>query len=157
MASAGRWEHSQKIVYVKAVPECLDLFLQRYLTLIQASTRFALITGDADTTLPRQVDQRFPDYVASGLQQRLLNLLDDPRLLHWYAENLDIPLVGVTPIPLAWINSDGHVIYQQTITEAAPIAIRARPLRGLVCPSHQGRSAMGDQEAGHTAGERQLV
>ena len=105
--------------------------------MIQASTRFALITGDADTTLPRQVDQRFPDYVASGLQQRLLKLLDDPRLLHWYAENLDTPLVGVTPIPLGWINSDGHVIYQQTINEAAPIAIRERPLRALC--AHQIR------------------
>ncbi len=124
-----------KLIYVKAVPECLDLFLQRYLPLLKPSTRFVLISGDADHTLPQQVDQRFPDYIGSGLQQRLLRLLDDPRLLHWYAENLDTPLAGVTPIPLGWFKSDGHVIYRQTITEAAPIAIRARPLK-VFCAHH---------------------
>lgn len=44
-------------------------------------------------------------------------------------------MAGVTPIPLGWINSDGHDIYQQTITEAAPIAIWERPLRAL-CAHH---------------------
>ncbi len=120
-----------QLLFVKAVPECLDLFLDRYLPRIAAPSRFVLITGDADTTLPRQVDRRFPDYLGSGLQHRLLSLLDDPRLLHWYAENLDTPLDGVTPIPLGCINSDGHVIYRQTLADDAPIAIRERPLKAF--------------------------
>jgi hypothetical protein len=44
----------------------------------------------------RLVNRRFPDQVGSGLLQQLLGLLDDPRLLHWYAENLDTPLNAVT-------------------------------------------------------------
>lgn len=132
---SGNLRSQPTVIYVKATPELLDLFLQRYLPQLKASTRFVLITGDADTTLPRQVDQRFPDYIASGLQQRLLNLLDDPRLLHWYAENLDTPLVGVTPIPLGLINSDGHVLYQQTIKEAAAVDLRSRPLMAF-CAHH---------------------
>lgn len=132
---SGDLRTQPRLIYVKAVPECLDLFLQDYLPLLKASTRFVLITGDADTTLPQQVDLRFPDYLASGLHQRLLKLLEDSRLLHWYAENLDIPLVGVTPIPLGCVNSDGHVIYQQTVSQAAPTAIRARPLKAF-CAHH---------------------
>jgi hypothetical protein len=128
---SGHLGRPPKLVYVKAIPECLTLFLDHYLPLIPASARFVLLTGDADTTLPQQVDQRFPDYIASGLQQRLLKLLDDPRLLHWYAENLDTALAGVTPIPLGCINSDGHVHYQQTIAETAPVDLRARPLKAL--------------------------
>ncbi|MCP9833631.1 MULTISPECIES: hypothetical protein [unclassified Cyanobium] len=128
---SGNLSSQPTVIYVKALPELLDQFLLRYLPRLKASTRFVLITGDADTTLPRQVDQRFPDYIASGLQQRLLQLLDDPRLLHWYAENLDMPLVGVTPIPLGCINSDGHVHYQQTVREAAPIDLRSRPLKAF--------------------------
>ncbi|MCT0208497.1 hypothetical protein [Synechococcus sp. CS-1332] len=128
---SGDLRAQPRLIYVKAVPECLDQFLQDYLPLLKASTRVVLITGDADTTLPQQVDLRFPDYLASGLQQRLLKLLEDSRLLHWYAENLDIRLVGVTPIPLGCVNSDGHVIYQQIITQATPIAIRAKPLKAF--------------------------
>ncbi|MEA5441300.1 hypothetical protein [Cyanobium gracile] len=128
---SGDLRSQPQLIYVKAVPECLDLFLRDYLPLLKASTRFVLLTGDANTTLPQQVDQRFPDYLASGLYQRLLKLLEDSRLLHWYAENLDIPLAGITPIPLGCVNSDGHVIYQQAITQATPIAIRAKPLKAF--------------------------
>ena len=127
----GNLRHQPRLLFVKAVPECLELFLDLYLPRIEATTRFVLVTGDADTTLPRQVDQRFPDYGASGLEQRLLHLLDDPRLLHWYAENLDTPLPGVTPIPLGCINSDGHVIYRQTLAADAPIPLRERPLKAF--------------------------
>lgn len=127
----GDLSNQPSIIFLKAVPECLDLFLLHYLPLIQASTRFVLVTGDADTTLPQQVDQRFPDYVASGLQRRLLKLTEDPRLLHWYAENLDTPLAGVTPIPLGYFNRDGHGIFQQIVTDAAPISIRKRPLKAF--------------------------
>jgi hypothetical protein len=128
---SGDLRRQPNIIYVKAVPECLDLFLRHYLPLIEASSRFVLITGDADTTLPQQVDRRFPDYISSGLHQRLLTLVDDPRLLHWYAENLDIPLDGVTPIPLGCINGDGHHHYQQTLGEMAPIDLRNRPLKAF--------------------------
>ena len=120
-----------RLLFVKAVPECLEQFLECYLPRIAATTRFVLITGDADTTLPRQVDQRFPDYIVYGLEQRLLRLPDDPRLLHWYAENLDTPLHGVTPIPLGCINSDGHGLFRQTLAEIAPVAIRERPLKAF--------------------------
>ncbi|AFY28351.1 hypothetical protein [Cyanobium gracile] len=127
----GNLRAQPQLLFVKAVPECLELFLERYLPRIKATTRFVLITGDADTTLPRQVDQRFPDSIASGLEQRLLRLLDDPRLLHGYAENLDTPLPGVTPIPLGCINSDGHVIYRHVMAEDAPIPLRQRPLKAF--------------------------
>lgn len=128
---SGQLGRQPDIIYVKAVPECLDLFLRHYLPLIRASNRFVLITGDADSTVPRQVDRRFADYIHSGLHLRLLKLVDDPRLLHWYAENLDIPLDGVTPIPLGCINSDGHHHYQQTLRELASIDLRSRPLKAF--------------------------
>jgi hypothetical protein len=127
----GNLRDQPGLLFVKAVPECLELFLERYLPRLEATTRFVLVTGDADTTLPRQVDRRFPDHLACGLQQRLLSLLDDPRLLHWYAENLDTPLEGVTPVPVGCINSDGHVIFRQVLAEDRPIAIRERPLKAF--------------------------
>lgn len=65
--------------------------------------KFALITGDHDATLPRQVDKRYPRYIERNVWQ---DLLANPLLLHMFAENLDeaggdkvsgIPL-GVNPM-----------------------------------------------------------
>jgi hypothetical protein len=128
---SGHLGRQPEIIDVKAVPECLDLFLRHYLPLIETSTRFVLITGDADTTVPQQVDRRFPDYITSGLHQRLLKFVNDPRLLHWYAENLDIAMDGVTPIPLGCINGDGHYHYRQTLKDGAPMDLRSRPLKAF--------------------------
>ncbi len=126
---SGDLKRQPRTVYVKAGATYLGRFISTYLPLIHEQTRFVLITGDADATLPRQVDQRYPSYASNGFQQVLETLMEDPRLQHWYAENLDTPHRNVTPIPLGHLDFDGNPTYQRIVARGGAVAIRARPLK----------------------------
>lgn len=73
-------------VSMRAHEHALTHFLD--VVLPQLVSPFVLITGSEDITLPRQTDQRWPP-LDSGLQTRLMALLDNPLLVHWFCENLD--------------------------------------------------------------------
>ena len=70
---------------VPALEAFLDAVLPRL------SGPFIVISGSADPTFPDQCDTRFPAYPAE-LTARLEGALTHSGLVHWYAENLSLPL-----------------------------------------------------------------
>ena len=127
----GDLREQPRTVFVKADPPRLRSFVNRYLPLIQPSSRFVLISGDADETLPRQTDVRHPSHRANQLEHRLNALADDQRLIHWFAENLDTSHPKLTPLPLGYLESDGHEIYRKVIDSPPGPPIRTKPLKAL--------------------------
>lgn len=76
-----------RLVFVKADFPCIQRFCRDYLPLIDSKTRFVLVTGDSDATIPLQVDKHFK--ANDGNEIALLrHLHDDPRLIRWYAQKI---------------------------------------------------------------------
>lgn len=128
---SGNLSHQPRIIYVKADPPVIKNFINHYLPLIHEQTRFVLITGDADRTIPRQVDKRFESYEDNGFKHVLESLMNDPRLLHWYAENLDTPLSKISPIPLGYFYLDGSLLYKQILLRQEAVPIRKKSLKAF--------------------------
>lgn len=88
-------------VSLRAPFEALAFFLDRVLPLIVEP--FILVSGSEDITVPRQLDRRWRSFSADEVV-RINALLDDPRLIHWYAENLDdASHPKFSPIPLGMV------------------------------------------------------
>ena len=99
----GSASRQPRHIFVRADKWILERFFARVLPLIRNTTRFVLLTGDSDMTVPKQVDSRFPSYVGTELGRQLDALRTDPRLVHWFAENLDtagLPKMSALPIGL---------------------------------------------------------
>lgn len=65
---------------------------------------FVLVSGSEDVTLPTQTDRRWRPYDA-GERAMIAALLDDPRLIRWFAENLDDgthPRLAALPVGMVW-------------------------------------------------------
>ena len=107
-------------------------FYDRYLPIIEKSSRFVLITGAADRTVPRQVDSRYPAYQGTAVGEALGSILRDERLIHWYAENCDSPGDRLSAIPLGCLESDGHELHEALLRESA-LDFTSRPLKALCC------------------------
>ena len=97
------------------------------------SRPFVLVTGDSDATVPRQLDANVPWHMDVLMWN---GLLEDTRVAHIFAENLDVPSpakvtgipAGFDPIRFPGI-SDEHVM-----AKAPPFALenlRQRPLKVL--------------------------
>jgi len=128
---SGNLDVQPGLVFVKSDHDYLVRFYRDYLPRIDAGTRFVLITGDSDFTLPRQVDQRAPGHDESMIAM-LRSIHDDPRLAHWFAQNLDEAWPGISPIPLGFWEKGGTSLYRQVLkAQADPPAIGSRPLRVL--------------------------
>ena len=100
----GSASRQPRHVFVRAEKWVLERFFARVLPLISNTTRFVLLTGDSDMTVPKQVDSRYPSYVGTELGRQLDALRTDPRLVHWFAENLDTAgLPKMSPLPIGLI------------------------------------------------------
>jgi hypothetical protein len=65
---------------------------------------FVLVSGSEDVTLPRQTDRRWRPFDAAE-RARTAAIPADPRLLRWFAENLDEaghPRFAPLPVGLVW-------------------------------------------------------
>lgn len=65
---------------------------------------FVLVSGSEDVTLPRQTDRRWRPFDAAE-RARIDAILGDPRLVRWFAENLDEgghPRLAPLPVGLVW-------------------------------------------------------
>lgn len=90
---------------------------------------FVLVSGSEDATVPRQLDRRWRPFDA-GERTRMRSLLEDSRLLHWFAENLDEDgHPRMSPLPL------GLVFAQPPHGRRVPVPVvpplSDRPLRIL--------------------------
>ena len=93
------------LVFVNAVKEELDAFVEVVQPFIKHP--YVLMTGGSDHTLAYQSDKRYSPYDA-GHVARIKAITDDPRLVAWFAENLDeVWSPKVRPSPLGF-NARSH-------------------------------------------------
>lgn len=126
-----------RFVFVKGDFACIQRFCLDYLPLIDSNSRFVLVTGDTDATIPLQVDKRFSPNDSDQIDL-LRHLHDDPRLIHWYAQNIDSLWSKLTPIPLGYWERGGTRLYRRVLRRSRTAPIRHRPLK-VFC-AHRVRS-----------------
>lgn len=90
----------------------LAFFFDHALPMI--ASPFVLISGSEDVTIPHQCDKRWRPFNDEE-RRRIFALLDDSRLLHWHAENLDAaihPRLSPLPLGLVFPENRHHQIFQ---------------------------------------------
>lgn len=88
---------------------------------------FVLVSGSEDATVPLQQDKRWRPY---NDQERaaISHILDHPKLLHWFAENIDAGAdERFSPLPTGMVYADGQLRTQQ-FAPTAPL-LKQRPLQ----------------------------
>jgi hypothetical protein len=96
-SSWGDINADPRCVFVRS--DLLQLFHDRILPCLPKSRSFVIITGDADSTTPRQVDPRYGE----PLSRKTWNsLLEDGRVKHVFVEHLDenVGHPKVSPFPV---------------------------------------------------------
>lgn len=106
--------------------QALAYFMEHVLPAIQGP--FVLVSGSEDATLPRQIDQRWRPFDAAE-RDHIQSLLGDPRLLHWFAENLDEIHPRMSPLPLGLVFPESPARPRVAVPEIPPTA--SRPARVL--------------------------
>ncbi|PKG95620.1 hypothetical protein [Paraglaciecola sp. MB-3u-78] len=64
--------------------------------------KFVLITASEDVTLPNQIDARWRSFNHDE-KEIIKNILNDKRVIHWFAENVDETHVKMTSLPLGYV------------------------------------------------------
>jgi hypothetical protein len=67
---------------------------------------FVLVSGSEDATVPRQTDRRWRPFDAAE-RAGIAALLEDARLIRWFAENLDEDHPRLVPLPLGLVWPEG--------------------------------------------------
>ena len=107
--------------------EAIAYFIDKVLPLI--TSPFVLVSGSEDVTVPHQIDQRLRRFSPEEFA-RIQALLDDPRLVHWVAENLDDGAhPKMSPLPLGMVFPEPVPGNRIGIPAVPPLA--TRPLRVL--------------------------
>ena len=124
----GNLKKQPRFVFVKADYRFLELFYYYYLPRIKPETRFILSTGDSDATLPLQVDKRFKAHSDEQIKV-LRDIHNDPRVVHWYAQNIDTDWPKLTAIPLGYWELGGSSILRHAIENPWSTLPRQKPLK----------------------------
>jgi hypothetical protein len=100
----GNAKKPPKTVFLRLCAEPVTVlvpFYNKVLPLIQ--DKFVLLTGSGDYTLPNQTDKRHrkPKFVEKQFFYKVLN---DERIIHWFAENHDETFEKISTLPIG-INS----------------------------------------------------
>jgi hypothetical protein len=105
----------------------INFFHDRVLPKIEGP--FVLVSGSEDVTIPNQLDLRWRRFHAAE-SAKIEAILRDPRLLHWFAENLDARShPKFSPIPVGLVFPDPQASHRIPVPQVPPLA--ARPLRML--------------------------
>ena len=111
----------------------LRFFAAEVLPLLAAP--FVLVSGSEDATLPHQTDRRWRPFDATE-RAIIGDLLDDPRLIRWFAENLDAaahPRLEALPAGMVW--PDGPPDPPAPLPVPPPLG--PRPLRVFCAHRHR--------------------
>lgn len=133
----GNLRRQPRTVFVRSRFPWLRAFFTEYLPRIDAGTRFVLVTGSDDVTVPRQTDQRYGRFENTEFQVWFDALQRDPRLVRWYADNVDTEREGLVPIPCGTAGRYGCAPSMFVPRREAPIRLRSRPLKAIC--SHRVR------------------
>jgi hypothetical protein len=133
-------------VFVRS--DLLKTFVQRVLPCLHHP--FVLLTGDSDLTLPRQVDLRFQKILDPALWDQLMQ---DPRILHMFVENLDDgphPKVSGLPLGISPYNYPGKqadFVVRHVSQSAAASPLGNRPLQAMhVARMRDGKGQWADRK-----------
>ena len=115
-------------VFVKAESDYLIRFFRECLPLIEPQTRFVLVTGDADQTIPNQVDLRFPPH-DDQVMAMIKAIHDDPRLLRWHAQCLDESWPKLLPVPVGYWEKGGTELFKSVLRHGGTQSILDKRLK----------------------------
>lgn len=90
--------------------------------------RFVLITGSEDMTVPNQIDSRWRSFNA-GEKKLIANIINDERVIHWFAENRDEDRSKMSTLPVGYVftpDASNSVAFPRP-----DILVRNRPLKVL--------------------------
>lgn len=94
-------------------------------------SRFILITGSEDLTIPNQTDKRWRAFRPDE-KEMIYRILADDRLVHWFAENRDTVLPKMSTLPIGYVFK-GQQKNPVAIETRPRVPVSARPLRALCC------------------------
>jgi hypothetical protein len=96
---------------------------------------FVLVTGSEDITIPNQTDARWRAF--SPREKEIIDeILDDPQLIHWFAENGDESRPKMSTLPVGYVFHDGAT----DVIELPHIETRITKRRLRVFCSHRVRN-----------------
>eukprot|EP01034_Spumella_vulgaris_P040166 gene40166-49674_t len=124
----------------------LPHFVESTLNFMDPSYRFILVSSGTDATIPRSIDPRFhlqrgfgngPD--GGAYYQRILN---DERIIHWFAENHDMPNAKISTLPtgIASPTAEGVDDFSDHPSREGIIEISKRPLQFVLSDRVRGGS-----------------
>lgn len=109
----------------------LHAFFKEYLPQVGAATRFVLVMGAVDLTVPRQVDRRAASFERTNVETWFESMVHDPRLVRWYANNVDAENCVIVPIPCGTSGRYGGCPSVRLAPFRAPVSLEGKPLRAL--------------------------
>lgn len=94
-------------------------------------SHFILVTGSEDLTIPHQIDKRWRAF-RSDEKEMIYRILEDERLVHWFAENRDEVLSRMSSLPVGYVFSD-RKNEPVAVETRLQVPVKDRPLRALCC------------------------
>jgi hypothetical protein len=91
-----------RFIFIKV--EYIAHFYKKYYPKINNSTKFVIITGMGDKTIPNQIDSRWPE--DKNVKNIVVRLLQNNNLIGWFAENCDELLPKMYGIPTGVYETD---------------------------------------------------
>lgn len=92
----------------------LPHFVQHTLKAIDPTFRFILVTGGVDMTIPRSFFCPYPPWKLPGFSESMDSswgkLLNDRRIVHWFAENHDMNHPKLSTLPTGEFRSLNHCV-----------------------------------------------
>ncbi len=93
----------------------------------QLNAKFVLVSGSEDATIPHQTDKRWRRF-NEGERATISRILEHPKMLHWFAENLDDDSdARFSPLPTGLVREDGRA--DAAFIAPLPPPLHERPLR----------------------------
>ena len=91
-----------RFIFIKV--EYIAHFYNKYYPKINSSTKFVIITGMGDKTIPNQIDTRWSE--DKNVKNIIVRLLQNNNLIGWFAENCDELLTKMYGIPTGVYETD---------------------------------------------------
>jgi len=130
----GDFSRQPRTVFLslRAIFDSIPYFFEEILP--QINTPFILVTGSEDATVPNQIDARWREF--NSREKGIIDkILQDERVIHWFAENRDEPRKKMSSLPVGYVLNSNCT----SRTHISPIEspVMERPLK-VLC-SHRVR------------------
>ncbi len=100
----GNKDIQPKTIFIKV--EFIESFYNSYYKYLHKDSKFIIISGGGDVTIPENIDNRFDSCALIKNNKNIIfKILKDPRLIHWYAENCSKLYYKLTGIPTGIMNN----------------------------------------------------